>query len=256
MTLQADGVTLRLGAVQVLKDVSLQLAAGTVTALVGPNGAGKSSLLRVLSGEIASRQVFMDSRPLAEVGIRDLARRRSVMTQSTSMAFDFLVAEVLAMGWVGGARELGTVALNEVARDCLVDHLLERRFNTLSGGERQRVQFARCRLQIWCRNDSGPASRYLLLDEPTSSLDLDHELLVLRQARRVSAENVGVLMVLHDLNQAARFADQVALLANGAMVASGPPEAVLTSATLSRVYRTAVCVERHPRLGRLVIHTE
>ena len=255
MTLQADRVALRLGAAQVLKGVSVQLAGGTVTALVGPNGAGKSSLLRVLSGEIASRGVCMDGRPLAEMGILDLARRRSVMTQTASMAFDFLVAEVLAMGWIGGGRELGAAALAEVARDCAVDHLLDRRFNTLSGGERQRVQFARCWLQIW-RRSSGGAARYLLLDEPTSSLDLDHELLVLRRVRRVSAANVGVLVVLHDLNQAARFADQVVLLANGTIVAAGPPDAVLTNATLSRVYRTSVRVEHHVQLNRLVIYVE
>ena len=255
MTLRAQRVTLRLGATQVLKEVSLEVAVGAVTVLVGPNGAGKSSLLRVLSGEIALPGVAMDGKPLAEMAIRELARRRSVMTQSASLAFDFLVSEVLAMGWVDAAREECAAALEEVARDCLVDHLLDRRFNTLSGGERQRVQFARCWLQIW-RRDSGAASRYLLLDEPTASLDLGHELLVLRLARRASAANVGVLIVLHDLNAAARFADRIALLDKGAMIATGRPEAVLTNATLSRVYRTPLCVEHSPRLGRLVVHAQ
>lgn len=279
MTLRAQSVTLRLGTAQVLKEVSLEVTVGAVTALVGPNGAGKSSLLRVLSGEIALPGVSMDGKPLAEMAIRDLARRRSVMTQSASMAFDFLVAEVLAMGWVDATREECAAALEEraaaleertaaleertaaleaVACDCLVDHLLDRRFNTLSGGERQRVQFARCWLQIWRREKSGSQapSRYLLLDEPTANLDLAHELLVLRLARRASAANVGVLIVLHDLSQAARFADRIALLDNGAMVATGPPEAVLTNATLSRVYRTPLCVEHSPSLGRLVVHAQ
>ena len=254
MTLQAERATLRLGGAEVLKDVSVAVASGTVTALVGPNGAGKSSLLRVLSGELASPRVTMDGTPLARLGIRELAQRRSVMTQSTSMAFDFLVREVLAMGWVGEAQP-HAAALEEVASACRLNPLLHRRFNTLSGGERQRVQFARCWLQIWCRH-GGSTSRYLLLDEPTSSMDLHHELLVLRLARRASASNVGVLIVLHDLNQAARFADRVALMANGAIIANGPPETVLTSATLSRVYRTPVCVERHARLDRLVVYTE
>ena len=254
MTLQAERATLRLGGAEVLKDVSVAVASGTVTALVGPNGAGKSSLLRVLSGELASPAVTLDGTPLARLDIRELARRRSVMTQSTSMAFDFLVCEVLAMGWVGEAQP-HAAALEEVANACRLNPLLHRRFNTLSGGERQRVQFARCWLQIW-RRHSGNASRYLLLDEPTSSMDLQHELLVLRLARRASASNVGVLIVLHDLNQAARFADRVALMANGAIIANGPPETVLTSATLSRVYRTPVCVEHHARLDRLVVYTE
>ena len=255
MTLQAERATLRLGGAEVLKDVSVAVASGTVTALVGPNGAGKSSLLRVLSGELASPAVTMDGTPLARLDIREMARRRSVMTQSTSMAFDLLVREVLAMGWVGEAAQPNATALEEVASACRLAPLLHRRFNTLSGGERQRVQFARCWLQIW-RRHAGNASRYLLLDEPTSSMDLHHELLVLRLARHASATNVGVLIVLHDLNQAARFADRVALMADGAIIANGPPESVLTSATLSRVYRTPVCVEHHPRLGRLVVHAE
>ena len=254
MTLQAERATLRLGGAEVLKDVSVAVTSGTVTALVGPNGAGKSSLLRLLSGELSSPGITMDGTPLARLDIRELARRRSVMTQSTSMAFDFLVREVLAMGWVGAAQP-HAAALEEVASACRLAPLLHRRFNTLSGGERQRVQFARCWLQIW-RRHAGNASRYLLLDEPTSSMDLHHELLVLRLARRASATNVGVLIVLHDLNQAARFADRVALMADGAIIANGSPETVLTSATLSRVYRTPVCVEHHARLDRLVVYTE
>ena len=255
MTLRAERAALRLGAAQVLKDVSVEVRSGAVTALVGPNGAGKSSLLRLLSGELASPGVTMNGLPLSRLGIRELARRRGVMTQTTRMAFDFLVREVLAMGWLGDAGQARAVALREVADACRLRPLLDRRFNTLSGGERQRVQFARCWLQIW-RRHGGETSRYLLLDEPTASMDLRHELLVLRLARRASTTNVGVLVVLHDLNQAARFADRVALMADGAMVANGPPEAVLTSATLSRVYRTPVRVEHHAQLDRLVVHTE
>ena len=254
MTLRADRVALRFGAAEVLKDVSLEVACGTVTALVGPNGAGKSSLLRVLSGEVASPGVTLDGAPLTRLDIRALARRHSVMTQATSMTFDFLVREVLAMGWVGDAGHPSTVALREVAKACCLCPLLDRRFNTLSGGERQRVHFARCWLQIWRRH--GGDGRYLLLDEPTSNMDLRHELLVLRLARRASTADVGVLVVLHDLNLAARFADRVALMADGAVVAAGPPENVLTSAALSRVYRTPVCVEHHAGLDRIVVHAE
>ena len=255
MTLRAERATLRLGAAQVLRDVSVEVGGGTVTALVGPNGAGKSTLLRVLSGEIASPAVSMDGEPLARMDIRRLAHRRSVMTQTAGMAFDFLVREVLAMGWVDQARQFYAAALAEVAQACRLGHLLEHRFNTLSGGERQRVQFARCWLQIW-RRAADEVCRYLLLDEPTSNMDLHHELLVLRLVRRASTENVGVLVVLHDLNHAARFADRVALMAQGALVAIGPPKAVLTSPMLSRVYQTPVCVEHHPRLDRLMIHAE
>ena len=253
MTLAASNVSVRFGNSQVLSSVSLSVAPGSVSALVGPNGAGKSSLLRVLSGELkpSAGEALLDGVPLALFGTRDLAQLRSVMGQSALIAFDFYVEEVLAMGWlhdsVGYRR-----ALPEVVAQCGLEVLLGRRFNTLSGGERQRVQFARALLQIW-RRDAAP--RYLLLDEPTSSLDIGHELLLLRLARRVCDNNVGVLVVLHDLNLAARFADSLALLADGAVAAKGAPADVLTEERLSRVYGTPVCVERHRRLARLVVYT-
>ena len=255
MTLQACDVSLRLGANAVLDGVSVAVSPGSFAALVGPNGAGKSSLLRVLSGDLAPNRgdVTLEGEPIALFSTRDLAQLRSVMGQSATIAFDFYVEEVLAMGWLGAAvayRE----ALRDVVRRCALDGLLGRRFNTLSGGESQRVQFARALLQIW-RGGAGPAARYLLLDEPTASLDINHELALLRLARQACADNVGVLAVLHDLNLAARFADRVALLDGGAIVAAGAPDAVLTAERLSRVYATPVRVENHPRLERLVVYT-
>ena len=255
MTLQARDVSLRLGANAVLDGVSVAVSPGTFAALVGPNGAGKSSLLRVLSGDLAPNRgdVTLEGEPIALFATRDLAQLRSVMGQSATIAFDFYVEEVLAMGWLGAAvayRE----ALRDVVRRCALDGLLGRRFNTLSGGESQRVQFARALLQIW-HGGAGAAPRYLLLDEPTASLDINHELALLRLARQACADNVGVLAVLHDLNLAARFADRVALLDDGAIVAAGAPDAVLTAERLSRVYATPVRVENHPRLERLVVYT-
>ena len=253
MTLAASNVSVRFGNHPVLEGVSFAVAPGSVSALVGPNGAGKSSLLRVLSGDLkaSAGEVLLDGVPLALFGSRDLARLRSVMGQSALIAFDFYVEEVLAMGWLYDAAGYRR-ALSEVVPQCGLETLLGRRFNTLSGGERQRVQFARALLQIW-RRDAAP--RYLLLDEPTSSLDIGHELLLLRLARGVCENNVGVLVVLHDLNLAARFADRLALLADGAVNVMGPPADVLTEKRLSRVYGTPVRVERHRALDRLVVYT-
>lgn len=181
------------------------------------------------------------------------------------MAFDYYTEEVLAMGWTqGGGAARFAVPLAEVAEQCQIKGLFGRKFNTLSGGERQRVHFARTLLQIWGdpgkggasgRARSGATTRYLLLDEPTASLDLANELLVLRLACRVGQGDVGVLVVLHDLNLAARFADVVLLLNNGALRAAGPPREVFKEATLSEVYQTPMRVERHQCLDRLVIHT-
>ena len=267
MILRAQHVHLRFGAAQILTDVSIAVTPGTVTAVAGPNGAGKTSLLRILGGEIEPSDgvVRLNGRPLAKLSPAQQARRRSVMVQSSPMAFDYFVEEVLAMGHRQHRGSVPDAAATEVIGDCKIGHLIDRKYNSLSGGERQRVQFARALLQVSPpsavralppRRDGHSTPRYMLLDEPTASLDLAHELLILRLARRACEGNIGVLLVMHDLNLAARFADRVALLVGGALVAEGPPTEVFTDGTLSRVYRTSIQVERHERLGRLVVHTE
>lgn len=258
MTLCAENVTLELGAKRVLSDASLEVVPGQVTALVGPNGAGKSSLVRLLCGEIAPDRgsVCAGGLPLEHLDVRDQARLRSVVSQSAAMAFDFYVDEVLAMGWIPDPAEPGDydIACADVVAQCQIGHLLGRKFKTLSGGERQCVQFARALLQIW-RDASGDGVdvRYMLLDEPTANLDLGHEALVLGLARSTAARNVGVLVVLHDIDMAAAFADRVVLLVEGTVAARGSPGDVLTSELLSRVYQTPVRVEWHEGLGRLVV---
>ena len=265
--LRAENVYLRFGPARILMDVSIEVKPGTVTALVGPNGAGKSSLLRVLSGEIEPNEgtVRLNGRPLSKYSPVQQARRRSVMVQSAAMSFDFFVEEVLAMGRCQGRRSIPDRTSAEIIRDCRIGHLIGRKYNSLSGGERQRVQFARALLQVWrplrirsvsCSRELHSMPRYMLLDEPTASLDIAHELLILRLAQRACENNIGVFLVLHDLNLAARFAQRVALLVGGVIAAEGPPSDVFTDGTLSHVYRTRIQVERHERLGRLVVHTE
>lgn len=256
MTLAAREVDVRLGQASVLDRVSIDVIPGTVTALVGPNGAGKSSLVRVLSGELSPTDgdVRLHGTALARIDTGELATRRSVMAQSMDVVFDFTVDEILRMGWVQGSRQALRASLDELTRACAIRHLLSRRFRTLSGGERQRVHFARALLQVWSTG-SAAHPRYLLLDEPTSSLDLAHEILALRLARRAAQRWIGVLVVLHDLNLAARFADRAVLLADGTVAATGHPEAVFRDALLTRTYGTRIRVERHETLGRLVVHT-
>ena len=258
MTLCARNVTLELGAKRVLSDASLEVVPGQVTALVGPNGAGKSSLVRLLCGEIAPDRgsVCAGGLSLEHLDVRDQARLRSVVSQSVAMAFDFYVDEVLAMGWIPDPAEPADydVARSEVVEQCQIGHLLGRKFKTLSGGERQCVQFARALLQIWRDASGGGVDvRYMLLDEPTANLDLGHEALVLGLARSTASGNVGVLVVLHDIDMAAAFADRVVLLVEGTVAARGSPGDVLTSELLSRVYQTPVRVEWHEGLGRLVV---
>lgn len=241
MTLEAEAVSVRAGERLLLDAVTLALRPGEVTALVGPNGAGKSTLLDVLSGHRRpdGGEARLDGRPLATWPPDRLARRRAVLTQHAEIAFPFPVEEVVALGLAPHRDLHHPRALQGAAGRAMalaeVDRFAGRLYPTLSGGERQRVMLARVLAQLLAP-DGVPAGRWLLLDEPTSSLDLAHQKLVLEVAVRLARDGCGVLVVLHDLNLAARFADRAALLAEGRLVAVGAPEEVLSPERVGEVY--------------------
>lgn len=260
MSLYADGVTVRLGESTVLAGVSIALRPGRITALIGPNGADKSTLLRVASGDVEPQRgsVTVAGRLIGDYSAQQLAEVRAVMAQTPTVMFDFTVEEVVRMGWVQEGiylHDAAERAFAEVTQASETEALLGRTYRTLSGGEQRRVQFARALLQIWREGSGAPVPRYLMLDEPTANLDLSHELAVLRLARRVADEGAGVLAVLHDLNLAARFADDMTLLSNGRIVSSGAPGQVLDAETLGTVYGTSIMVEHHATLDRLVVYS-
>ncbi|GAA4627776.1 heme ABC transporter ATP-binding protein [Cellulomonas oligotrophica] len=244
VVLAARGVRLAYGAHRVLDDVDLDVRAGEVVALVGPNGAGKSTLLGVLAGEPRpdAGQVLLDGADLRDLPLTDLARQRAVMLQEVRVSFPFRVREVVAMGrhpWRGTPGEADDDAVVDRALvDADVVPLAGRTFPTLSGGERARAAFARVLAQD---------GRVLLLDEPTAALDVRHQEAVLARARTAARTGCAVVVVLHDLTLAAAYADRVVVLADGRVVADGPPHAVLTSALLTEVYGHPL--EVVPRVG-------
>jgi len=257
MKLIADHVSIIKGSQRILCEICVSIEAAMVTVLIGPNGAGKSTLLKVLSGDIKPKhgEVRLDDTPLTMLSDADQAKTRSVMSQSTPIVFDFSVLEVLSMGWVQyhlWSQSVMQQAIHDTAVQCSIEHLLQRTFNTLSGGEQQRVQFARALLQIW-QPLKQYESRFLLLDEPSSNLDLAHEQQLLRIARQQANRGVGVLIVLHDLSLAARFADKLILLSEGQVVATGLPSDVLDAQKLSEVYQTPLYVEQHKQRQRLLV---
>jgi iron complex transport system ATP-binding protein len=234
----ADGITVRAGRRVLVDEVSLSLRAGEVLAVVGPNGAGKSTLLRALTGERAPQggRVACEGRALADWAPVDLARRRAVVSQHVALAFPMRAAEVVALGrlpWHGtaGAAQDG-VAVAQAMAAAGVAHLAQQDHATLSGGERQRVQIARALAQL--HGAARPAA--LLLDEPTASLDARHAAGLLALLRRLAGDGLAVMVVLHDLNEAAFVADRVAVLAAARLAAEGPPGEVLTPGRLAAVY--------------------
>ncbi len=215
--------------------VSLALAGGELLAITGPNGSGKTTLLRALLGLVkpASGSVTLDSRPVTTWSRRALAAVVAALPQREEPAFPLTVREVLLMGrWarlgpltaVGAADEQ---AMQDALVRCDVAGFDQRTIDTLSGGEWQRVRLARALV-------SQPS--LLLLDEPTTALDIGHEMEIFELLRGLASEGLGVLMITHHLNLAARFADRIILLDHGQVAADGPPSAVLTTALIERVF--------------------
>lgn len=236
---------------QLIDRVSFDLRAGELLTIVGRNGAGKSTLLRHISGELKARgniTVFGES-PQAH-DPRALARRRAVLTQNTHLNFACDVEEVVLLGRIPHQkRQVETDADREVALLSLervgLAHLAGRNYLTLSGGEQQRVHLARVLAQL----HGTEGNRLLLLDEPTSSLDISYQHEVLRLARGLGREGVGVLAVLHDLNLASQYADRVLMLAGRRVLAYGTPREVLTPATVREAFGHDVLIFEHPTLG-------
>ncbi len=250
MSLSAREIDVWRGRRRTLQGVSLELQPGELLAVVGPNGAGKSTLLGALAGELrcGAGEVLLEGRAHAHWKPRERARQLAVLPQDSSLVFGFTALEVVLLGRSphGFGREsdadirIALAALEETG----TRHLATRVYPTLSGGERQRVHLARVLAQLWEPTDRG--HRYLLLDEPTSSLDLAHQHLVLERAVRFSRQGGAVLAVLHDLNLAARYAHRIAVLAEGQLIALGPPAQVLRPELLSRTFGIPIAVLERP----------
>lgn len=220
----------------VIKNISFGIEKGEILALVGPNGSGKSTLIRALSGILpASRgTVSLFGRPMSGLNPIERARQIAVAPQGVQLPPAFSVIETVLFGRTPYLNFLGQLSARDkrIARDSLerVDalSLAERRVGELSGGEQQRVLLARALAQ---------STPILLLDEPTSHLDLHHQMTLMQLVRGLVREGeLTVLIALHDLNLAARYADRIALLENGELKAVGKPADILTQDTLSRVY--------------------
>jgi iron complex transport system ATP-binding protein len=270
MSYAAREVSVRVGSATLLAEVSVAVQPGEIVAVAGPNGAGKSTLLAVLAGDRHPQagSVSLGGRPLGSWSRSELALRRAVMGTSSEVAFDYTVEEVALLGRLprhggdAGPADRAIVRSLLDAADC--GHLADRPFVTLSTGERQRVQLARAIAQVVDGPDDAraddaatgreaAAERYLLLDEPTSSLDPAHQHVAMRMLREQARAGCGVLAVLHDLDLAAAYADRLVLLSHGRVAASGTVAEVLREETLASVFGIHMLVMPPPRLPHPVV---
>jgi iron complex transport system ATP-binding protein len=235
--LNINQVKVNLGRKPLLNNISLDIRSGEVTALLGPNGAGKSSLLKALcqSLKIESGEISFYQQPLGQWPKAELAKCLAVLPQSSSLSFGFTVEEVVALGLypLTISQQAGKALVASQLARLDLSPLANQAYPSLSGGEKQRVHLARVLTQL----AQAPRAPLLLLDEPTSALDLAQQHKVLTLARELAhTQGYGVIVVLHDLNQAARYADNIVVINHGEIVNQGRPQQVLTQDTLRQVW--------------------
>ncbi len=218
-----------------LRGVSAAFAPGKVTAIIGPNGAGKSTLLKLLAGlrEPASGRVLLGTDGVTSLPLRTRARRLVYLPQQSSVAFDYTAGEVVAMGEF--AHEHSTAGADSALREVGLGARAADPFRTLSAGQQQRVGLARSLAQIGARGSS--EARFLLADEPVSAMDPHHAIATMTILHELATDGIGVVVVLHDLSLALRFADEATLLdANGRVHARGNVSEVLTTDALGSIF--------------------
>ena len=236
----------------IVDQAALSLQAGELLAVLGPNGAGKSTLLKILSGEISCKHgdIRYNGVSIKDYSSKALAGVRAVMPQHSTLSFPYRAMEVVELGLgcqnVSAPDEL----LQEVMMETQTWELRNQQYGKLSGGEKQRVQLARVLIQIW---EIKPYPRYLLLDEPTSSMDIAQQHHVLQIVSKLKKRNIGVLAIVHDLNLAAAYADNVALLRDGVICCQGQTASVMTSENLAKVFDHPVKVLKDPDNDQLII---
>jgi len=248
--LSTDHASFEVKGATLLQNASLHCQPGQLTVLLGPNGAGKTTLLRLLAGLYASSrgQVLLDGHPLHTLQPAALARVRAVLSQEIHLPFALSVEEVVLMGRYPHFGRSATAHDHRIAQQALADlgmaAFAQRDYATLSGGEAQKVQMARVLAQIWEAPAAG--SRVLLLDEPVSSLDVPYQHQLLQRARQLAREQAIVVTILHDINLALAYADQLVLLKNGRICYALERPDALTEAMLQDVFEVDLRIISNP----------
>jgi iron complex transport system ATP-binding protein len=251
--IEARNVSVSIGGRKIISNIDFEIRPGELAAIVGPNGSGKTTFLKALSGELPySGRVTMNGRDIASMKAWEAASIRAVLPQATALSFPFTVREIVKLGLTGGrsgvpAGEDGQLPERALARVDL-EGFAGRFYQELSGGEQQRVQLARVLCQVWAPVLDG-APRYLFLDEPVSSLDIKHQLIIMNIARDFSRRGGGVVAVLHDLNLTAMFAEKIFVMHRGKLAAAGSPQEVFSDDLISKVFECRLKVGALPAAG-------
>lgn len=249
--ISVNNISVQIGSTKILDDVSMKMPHGKLSILVGTNGAGKSTLLKAICANIEPEKgtIYFDGASLSNIKADEIARKRAVVLQKSHLSFSFTAFEIVLMGRTPHTNGFEGEKDYQIAEDCMkklqVEHLRDRQFPTLSGGEQQRVQLARALAQIWdCIAENKPC--YLLLDEPTSSLDIAHQHQLLSLLREMAQAGVTIFVILHDLNLAAQYGDLIHVMKKGKCIASGPANTIFQPDVIENAFECPVKIMHNP----------
>lgn len=255
MSLFATNLSVSIDQRIILNGLNFRCEAGEITAIIGENGAGKSTLINCLAGTSKfSGTLLLNQQPIQTLSFSQLAAYRAVLPQNSSLNFPLSVREVVRLALSLSA--LSNPQQDTIIEDCLslmdAKQFIERNYLHLSGGEKQRVQLARVLAQLHAYHHDD--ARFLLLDEPTSALDLKHQYATLHMLRHLCSDafplNIGILIILHDLNLASLYCDKILLIKEGQLVAHDVPAKVLKQDLLEQTFDVDLLVNRHPNIDK------
>ena len=253
MSIEIKNISLNINNKNILKNINLKVIPGEILSIIGPNGAGKSSLVNLVAGDYlpSKGKIFYDRNDLKTLTLEEKSRKRSVMGQFSRIAFDFKVKEVIQFGWVENGIEIFSNIFEDIilriSKLCNVENLLNRNINSLSGGELKRVQLAKTLVQLYNPSSHIKENKYALLDEPLANLDLFYEIEFLKIIKNISKDQgVGIMLIIHDLNLAAKFSTKLALLHSGEIKDYGKPKNVLKPSILKTIYNMNMKVQKNP----------
>ena len=253
LSVAKPGLPLHADATLLLDDINCELEAGEIMAVIGPNGAGKSTMLKAIAGDL----LYSGEIRIAGVAKSSTLRARqvAVLPQLSLLNFPYRVCEVVNLGRI--PHQTGRTQDQKITSSALelmdITYLENRLYTELSCGEKQRVQLARVLAQIWDANDAPAGTRLLLLDEPTAALDLGHQQQLMQAIQAFAKSGVAVLMVLHDINLAAQYADRLLALLSSQQIAYGSVDAVVTEKIMHRLFNLDSSIIRHPDHGTPII---
>lgn len=251
--LESRRLTLKYEQHTVVKDFSFSVQPHTITTIIGPNGCGKSTLLKALSKnkKIASGEVFIEQKPITTYSQKALAKKLAILPQSPIVPEDFLVRDLVSYGrnpyldWMGRLKEEDYRITDWAIRETGIAHLQDRKISTMSGGERQSAWIAMALTQ---------QPEVLLLDEPTTYLDISHQHDVLKLIKKINAEmGITVIMVLHDINQASRYSDKIIVMKEGQKEVEGTPKEVITKDTFRDIFAVDVAIHEEQSYPYFII---